>query len=422
MPSARLSPEEPASLGGRLLAAAGVLMFLGSSIYLPPPLRPFHWGLALIALAFCVDAPTRRGLLQSRVLPAAVAAMLLVGMQFAWADHLPRYAQYAVILAISLSYALLGEHLTRQGSPYLRWLPWLVGLWLLMALVPWFDILTHSERFRARFPLTGGPWDNINNMATALVVANLLWLVVKRRLSSALFAVAWLYCLVLNRRADMLAMAVLGAAYLLCFLQGSWRRKAAMALAWAAISAAGLLWQEYDGTSTRDLPQISINDGEWELVASKGDQSTGSRKILLMDMAQQARDMPWWQWVAGMGAGQLNVMWPTHEGLVPWGSPHFFWLEMLFYLGIAWPLFLLWLFWKLDWLGRTCLLVIGIAGIAPSSMVYFQPFWFLLGALLAQLPRPAPWRRRQPAANQPLLHAAPADGPPRDAELPGRSR
>src|SRR3546814_17090267 len=59
--------------------------------------------------------------------------------------------------------------------------------------------------------------------------------------------------------------------------------------------------------------------GEWELVASKGDQSTGSRKILLMDMVHQAREMPWWQWVAGMGAGQVNVLWPTRDGMVPWG-------------------------------------------------------------------------------------------------------
>src|SRR5690606_17587850 len=76
-------------------------------------------------------------------------------------------------------------------------------------------------------------------------------------------------------------------------------------------------------------------------------------------------------------------------GLVPWGSPHLFWLEMLFYVGVAWPLFLFWMIWRLDRIGRTCLLVIAIAGIAPSSMVYFQPFWFLLGAMLAQLPRPA---------------------------------
>ena len=374
-----------------------MLMLLGSSLYLPPPLRPFHWGLALIALAFCLDAPTRRSFLHSRALPAAVTVMLLVCVQAAWADNLPRYAQYAVILAISLSYALLGEHLARQGNAYLRWLPWLVALWLLMALVPWFDLLTHSERFRARYPLTGGPWDNINNMATALVVANLLWLLARRRLSSALFAIAWLYCLVLNRRADLLGMGVLGAAYLLCLMQGSWRRKAAMALAWAALSGAGLLWQEYAGTSARDLPQITLSDGEWELVASKGDRSTGARKTLLMDMMHQAREMPWWQWAVGKGAGQLNVMWPTRDGLVPWGSPHFFWLEMLFYLGIAWPLFLLWLLWRLDWLGRTCLLVIGIAGIAPSSMVYFQPFWFLLGVMLAQLPgraRDMPGRSR----------------------------
>lgn len=409
-------------LAQRLLVAACLLMLMGSSIYAVPPLRPFHWGLALLALAFCIDAPTRRSLLQSRVLPAAVAVMLLVCAQALWAHNMPRYAQYAVIFIIGLSYALLGEHLARQGSPYLRWLPWLVALWFLMALVPWFDLITHSERFRARFPLTGGPWDNINNMATALVVANLLWLLARRRLCLPLFAGAWLYCLVLNRRADMLGLLVLGVIYLAFLLDGSWRRKAALAVAWAAISAAGLLWQQYDGMSTRELPQITLNDGEWELVASKGDYSTGSRKILLMDMVGQARDMPWWQWLAGMGAGQLNVHWPTREGLTPWGSPHLFWLEMLFYLGVAWPLFLLWLFWRLDWIGRTCLLVIGIAGIAPSSMVYFQPFWFLLGGMLAQLPRPL-WRRAPPraAGDTAMLNPA-ADESARDAGIAGRSR
>lgn len=390
MPSALPSPDYPRfALAQRLLVAACVLMLLGSSIYLAPPLRPFHWGLALLALAFCIDGHTRRSLLYGRVMPAAIAVLLLICAQALWAHNFPRYVQYAVIFIISLSYALLGEHLARQGSAYLRWIPWLVALWFLMALVPWFDLITYSERFRARFPLTGGPWDNINNMATALVVVNLLWLLARRRLSLALFAAGWLYCLVLNRRADMLGMMVLGAVYLVFLLEGSWRRKVTLALAWAAVTGAGLLWQQYGGMTLRALPQITLNDGEWELVTSKGDLSTGSRKVLLMDMIGQARNMPWWQWLAGMGAGQLNVLWPTREGLVPWGSPHLFWLEMLFYLGVAWPLFLLWLFWRLDWIGRTCLLVIGIAGIAPSSMVYFQPFWFLLGAMLAQLPRPA---------------------------------
>src|SRR3546814_5900691 len=108
-----------------------------------------------------------------------------------------------------------------------------------------------------------------------------------------------------------------------------------------------------------------------------------------------------------MGTGQLNVRWSTRDGLVPWGSPHFFWFEMLFYLGIAWPLFMLWLFWRLDWLGRTCLLVIGIAGIAPSSMVYFQPYWFLLGSMLAQLPRHSCWRQDIGRATDwtPVTHA-----------------
>src|SRR3546814_3401013 len=43
---------------------------------------------------------------------------------------------------------------------------------------------------------------NINNMATALVAANLLWLLARRRLSNGLFASAWLYCLVQIGRAS----------------------------------------------------------------------------------------------------------------------------------------------------------------------------------------------------------------------------
>src|SRR3546814_17552230 len=108
MPSALLSPDAPrGTLAPRLLAAACALMLLGSSIYLVPPLRPFHWGLALIALAFCVDAQTRRSFLQSRVLPAAVAAMLLVCLQAAWAANRPRYVQYSFLLSLRRPYSLL---------------------------------------------------------------------------------------------------------------------------------------------------------------------------------------------------------------------------------------------------------------------------------------------------------------------------
>src|SRR3546814_18964539 len=113
-------------------------------------------------------------------------------------------------------------------------------------------------------------------MATALVVANLLWLLARRRLSSALFASGWLYCLVLNRRADVLAMAVLGAIYLLFLMQGPWRCKAAMALAWVAFSGAGLLWQQYDGTRTRDPPTITPHEGDWDIVASN---ISGGRRV-----------------------------------------------------------------------------------------------------------------------------------------------
>src|SRR3546814_20773564 len=60
------------------------------------------------------------------------------------------------------------------------------------------------------------------------------------------------------------------------------------------------------------------------------------------------------------------------------------------------------------------LVVSGIAGIAPSSMVYCQPFWFLLGSMLAQLPRHSRWRQLAPAPLGAPLHAAAAVQRPGD--------
>lgn len=130
--------------------------------------------------------------------------------------------------------------------------------------------------------------------------------------------------------------------------------------------------------------------------AQGGDESSAFRARLTMDMLAQWRAMPWWQWFTGLGAGQLDLTWPGNNA--PWASPHFFWLEMFFHVGLLWFALLGWLAARLDGRGRVCLVVAGIAGLAPSSMVYFQPFWVLLGMLVASVPQ---------------RHAAPAPRAPR---------
>ena len=121
-----------------------------------------------------------------------------------------------------------------------------------------------------------------------------------------------------------------------------------------------------------------------DVVAHGGDVSTAIRSKMVLDMWSQARAMPWWQWLVGMGVGQLNLQWPLTGA--QWASPHFFWMEMFFYLGLPWLAFLAWLFLRSDGLARLALIAGAVAGMAPSSMIYFQPFWFLLGVLLAGFP------------------------------------
>ena len=100
--------------------------------------------------------------------------------------------------------------------------------------------------------------------------------------------------------------------------------------------------------------------------AQDGDESSAFPARLTMDMVAEWRAMPWWQWFTGLGAGQLNLIWPGNKA--PWASPHFFWLEMFFHVGLGWFLLLGWLMWRLDWRGRISLLVAGIAGLAPRSL------------------------------------------------------
>ncbi|WP_157146205.1 hypothetical protein [Achromobacter insuavis] len=371
---------------GYLLILAFVLCFLGSSIYLIAPLRPFHWGLALMAVALAGNRATRRILAAGPHWKLVAVAAILILAQAIYASQAQRYLQFSVILMIGMAHLLLAQQLAARDIDLTPMLRGLVALWLILAWFPVFDAWTHSGRFRPEYPLTGGPWDNVNDMGTVLVFVALLWFMIKRRLPALLFAIVWTYCLLLNRRADVAALIVFGLAYLLFFMPEGWRKRAGFAAGWAILTAALIGAMHYEGMQTRAMPQLTVTQGELTVAQTPGDASTDYRRTMVIDMLHQARAMPWWQWITGMGAGQLNVTWPVPGAVAPWASPHLFWLEMTFYLGLAWPLALLWLLWRSDWRGRTCLVVAGIAGLAPSSMVYLQPFWFLLGWLFASMP------------------------------------
>lgn len=470
----RLSPRSAI-----LSTTAFLLCFAGSSIYLIHPLRPFHWGVGLIAVLFALDGNWRRTLqhTHSRILIPCAATLVLVSSL--WAIDLGRYANYATFLAVGTLYMVLGETMVRRDIPFERWLFPLALYWFATAFFPIFDTWTNATLFRDSLPITGGVWYNINDMATALVFACLIWLLRRHRLPLLLFSASWIYAIGLNRRADVLALSILGLAYLVGVLRTTPSRLR-FAFAWGLATAAGMamhggtfylgampsLVQEqpistctpvaadavplgmiaaqcvHPPPSVGSLPTeeasppvpvtpspastaastapatapanthapvpraaaspAAVNPDPMpvvpdqarpspvavtDVVAHDGDVSSAIRSKILYEMYETAKTMPWWQWLTGQGVGQLNLKWPLNDR--PWASPHFFWLEMFFFFGLPWIAFVGWLLWRADGYGRLALIVACVAGIAPSSLVYFQPFWFLLGVVLATLPERA---------------------------------
>lgn len=459
-------PDAPRAsrLADRLMLAAFALCLAGSSIYVPYPLRPFHWGLACFIVALATDGSWRIAAWNTRLKLPLLILVLLLAIQPLWVMADDRYTQYTIYLLIGAASALLGETIARRPKPFLFLFPGLLAYWFITAYFPAFDAWTEAQRFRPRYLLTGGVWNNINDMATALVFANLIWLLCRRRLSLLLFGACWFYALTLNRRADMAASLMLGILYLVWFVDGNRLRERLkfLAVCLLATTAAVALRSEplhlvaiptiqaaapptiappllgglpptqpasAAPTTTASPPVVAATPptpgpgggqampstpaaspvaglpaapgpqpatqhapppaptANVRIKAQDGDESSAFRARLAMDMMAEWRAMPGWQWLTGLGAGQLNLTWPGNKA--PWASPHFFWLEMFFHVGLAWFVLLGWLIWRLDWLGRCCLLVAGIAGLAPSSMVYFQPFWLFLGVLVASAPRKA---------------------------------
>lgn len=477
-----LSPDtdsmRPFRYSTAIAMAAFLLCFAGSSIYLVSPLRPFHWGVGLIVMLFALAPAWRRTLAQTRSrIVIAVGGSLILASSL-WMIDSGRYVHYALFCTVGALYMVLGETMVRSGIAFERWFPPLAVYWFITATFSIFDTWTNATLFRDSLPLTGGVWYNINDMATALVFACVICLLSRRRMPSLLFAAAWIYSLGLNRRADVLALIILGVGYLLIGLKTSMPRLR-FALAWMIASALGIMlhggtffigalpslvqeepiqqctsvsedavplgmiaaqcvrpppgagsasWPPVPATPTPPPPIAAISampappanpsaapatpaattqpagpptgvappppaqslspatpPAFTDVVAHGGDVSSAIRSKILYEMYETARHMHWWQWFTGLGVGQLNVTWPLDNRA--WASPHFFWLEMFFFFGLPWVAFVGWLLWRADGYGRLALIVTCTAGIAPSSLVYFQPFWFLLGVVLATLPQ-----------------------------------
>ena len=118
---------------GYLLILAFVLCFLGSSIYLIAPLRPFHWGLALMAVALAGNRATRRILAAGPHWKLVAVAAILILAQAIYASQAQRYLQFSVILMIGMAHLLLAQQLAARDIDLTPMLRGLVALWLILA-------------------------------------------------------------------------------------------------------------------------------------------------------------------------------------------------------------------------------------------------------------------------------------------------
>lgn len=410
-------------------AAATLLCFSGSSLYLVAPLRPFHLGLLLAVLLFAYPS-FRHTVLRSNLPIWCTVFLCVVALQRLWVPDPGRYAAYAIFVAMACVQMMLGLYMGQRGRHVLVWGLAVAAGWAAV-LAAWPDAAASPDPARAQGWLTAGPWGNVNNMAVVLAIINMIHLLVTRKVSWLLMGLCCLYCVALNCRACLIAVMGCALLYVACYIE-PWPRRARFLAAWLltvllSISALSLRPVWFGGTCGAQaaghcrvgaVPATTggVSDaarrhdpgaravrlaqaGQPVTVVQRGKpavhaaapakarvrkpyySSLAVRRDLLAQMRDAMTSMPWWQWVAGLGAGQLNLTWLATGAA--WASPHLFWWEAYFHLGLAWPVFLVWLFLRSDGRARLALATIGLAGVAPSSMMYLQPLWFFLGVLYA---------------------------------------
>ncbi|NYT46308.1 hypothetical protein H0A64_15895 [Alcaligenaceae bacterium] len=407
----------------RLLILAFFGCFIGGSLYLVAPIRPVHIGFLAIIAAGLASKDLRALLFRTHYLTGLVALLFVLGAQALWVENWVRYVRYSVFLGIGFGLFFLGGAIVARRVD-IRWpIAACTLVWFVIAFFPFFDDWAGATEFRG-YLLTGGPWGNPNTMATVLVFASLLWFVFYRRMPWALFFCGWFYVILLSRRADTVAFAIFSLSYLLFFAHATWAKRLWLLSIWVLVTVISALaannasliratqsssntftqaitLKPESTTSQSELPSFLVEKQNGlaapndtltaESVASASsllsDLGLGSirpgadaiRLVLIADMLEAMGKLSWWQWVLGQGAGQLDLTWSPDNSR--YASPHFFWLEMFFYVGIGWFALLTAMFWSLDWRGRVAMVAMGVAGVAPSSIITVGPFWCLFGAL-----------------------------------------
>ncbi len=220
----------------------------------------------------------------------------------------------------------------------------------------------------------GWPFVNVNDMSFAFILLLLFDYIHARKLNPVLFLSSAFYAVAFDRRGSIIALAFLFLAELILRRTIPIKNAIAYILIIVAVFSFNL-------SNMRSFQWMKANSIE---STTFPDASIGIRLGLAKQMLSEIKDMPSYQIIFGKGLGQLKLFKPTDPTIAPF-SPHFFWLEMFFYLGVVWFFFLLLTFFKGDMVGKISLIVVTIVGTSPSSLIYYMPFYLFLGFFLAYL-------------------------------------
>lgn len=333
----------------------------GAVLYIYEKLTIFHIGaiLGLIALIRYYYSNQRdRDLIKKPLYEAMVLALIIV-IQLLWVENIERWIYYFVYLSIGtlfyiISYFIASKSILKKWHFYL-----IVLIWVSITLINTYSISSP--------PQLRDPFGNINNLSAALIFLNLVYHLYFKKGNLIIITISSFFAVGLDRRASFLALFL----YIIGDVFIDLKTKNISLLKTSFYALLVLISSVFITHYSRGLRLPSKHPSNYEVY------SEGIRLSLLNQMHSAVLEMKSYEYVFGKGVGQLNLLTPRTN--IPYASPHLFWAEMFLYVGVLWPFWLLVSFIKCDYLGKVSCIVVFVAGLSLSSMVYFIPLYITLG-------------------------------------------
>lgn len=238
----------------------------------------------------------------------------------------------------------------------------------------------------------GGAWSNVNtNIVSVFIAATSIFLLGNRKL----FYILASYSLVLGIALDAKigVLCILMQLSIITLVQSSLARLAAILFISVIVPVLFFVFQEQVMVIWRALLKANELLAQPELIrdlAESGQMfSSAIRIYAILIMLDALETFTWLDWLFGQGLGSINIQFKNVNWNEPveYFSPHFFYMEMLVYLGLAYYAFYYSVIksyvrnfpWKLLFFTAP----VWASIVAISSAVYYPPIYLFLGLIIA---------------------------------------